>query len=282
MVQRPKKKGCFIYLVKRTKKEIPNTVAFYAELNRDKLLTKYIWFCRVKYRGVVNNFDTNGGFITFSEIKKLHLELNTSKSNIQKLFKAFNELSWLEQTHTGYKLIGCIKIAQIYVPEIKKITFLSFNKSDILIQSANSLLRTSITQQAYKHTRKSKAWLKKHSRILAENQEYTMSVRTLARKMGFKSPMSGVNIEKKLEKAGLFKIERSVQELCPIQEYNIRVKAGQELEKRCFIKNGIVYQRMTNNLIPIKRQRSEVENRVIDFMRVEKVKHDLRNANKNN
>lgn len=258
------------------KKEIPNTVKFYAELNRDKLLTKYIWFCRIKYRGVIDNFDTNGGFIQYSEIKTLHLALNTSKSNIQKLFKAFNELSWLEQTHTGYKLIGCIKIAQVYVPKIKKISFLSLDKNELITKAANRLINTSIDQQTYKHTRKSKAWLKNNSRILAEKKEYTMSVRTLSRKMGFKSPQTGVKIEKRLESAGLFRIERSVSEVCPVSEYNLRVKSGEDLEKMCFIKNGIVYKRNVNNLIPIRHKKSETT--LSGFMKTEKIKHDLRRS----
>lgn len=235
------------------KKDTTNTVTFYSELNKDKLLTKYIWFCRVKYRGVVNNFDTNGGFIKYSELKSLHLTLGTSKSNIQKLFKAFNELSWITPTHTGYQLIGSIKIAQVYVSEIKRITIKSLNKKVLITRVANSLILTSINRQIYRDTKLSKARLKKQSRILAPNKKYSMSVRTLSKKMGYKSPQTGVRIEKQLEQSGLFKIIRSVNEVCPASEYNLRVKSGQELEKMCFIKNGIVYKRETNNLIPLTK-----------------------------
>jgi len=234
------------------------TIDFYAALNREKLLSKYIYFHRLKYLSVKNNFDFSGGFIRFGEVKTIASLLKTSHHNIRKLIKAFVDLGWLMKKKTGYVLIGWREIAKKYgFDRLSKIKFFDYKKTELMCMCANLLIVRSIDRQIYRNGGKllSKARLKKTAKILAKDEKYTMSVRGISKRLGYSCAMTGTRMQKSLEKKGLLKVKRKrTKFLCGINEYHARIKVDETLERKCYVVGRNVYQRLCNNLIPIKKK----------------------------
>ncbi len=242
------------------------TIDFFAALNRDSLVTKYIYFHRIKYLSVDNGVDACGGFISFKEVKYIASLINTSRQNVNRLIKKFIELGWFIKTKTGYILIGWRKIAKRYGIELKKIRIFENSKKELMNKCGSIFLKRNIGKQIFKDRECSglkKGRVNKIVKTLSKEHEYSVSVRTIATRLGYMSAMSGTRIEKKLEDTGHIKVERKRKSfVCKIEQYPLFLKAHPEMENRCFVVGTGVYQRLCNNIIPVDSNK-----RVKDFLK---------------
>lgn len=245
-----------MFLYDSVTSNIDLTIDFYAALNREKLLSKYIYFHRLKYLSVKNNFDFSGGFIRFGEVKTIASLLKTSHHNIRKLIKAFVDLGWLVKKKTGYVLIGWREIAKKYGIELKRLRFFENDKKELIKTSAQKLIRRNISQQIFnRHNRLSKGRVKKMVGILSKEPEFTMSVKTIREKLGYKCDMTGTRVTKMLQSEGLLKIKSmGVEYVCHAKYFPALVDSNEEFAKKCFIAGNGVYRRLCNNLIPINKK----------------------------
>lgn len=242
------------------------TIDFFASLNRDGLVTKYIYFHRIKYLSVSEGVDSCGGFIKFKEISSIASLINTSRQNVNRLIKKFVEIGWFIKTRTGYALVGWRKIAKGYGIELKKIRIFENSKKELMTKCAAVFVKRNIQKQIFKDRDcrcLTKGRVNKIVKTLSKEHQYSVSVRTIGTKLGYVSDMTGSRIEKNLEKLGYIKVERNRRAfVCKIEEYPFYLQGHPEMEKRCFVVGTGVYQRLCNNITPLNPDK-----RVKDFLK---------------
>lgn len=221
------------------------TIKFYANLNRNGLLSKFVWFHRLKYLSVKNTKDLSGGFIRFKELKFAAQELGTSKGNIDKLIRRFVLLGWMKKEKLGYRLIGWRKITEQYQPGLKKILFFAPDKKKLIIKYSSIDIKRNENQQIFRER-----GLKKRP-ILLNSERFSLSQRTMGYRAGYKSAMSGYRLQQLLKKEKLIKIEKQDIFVCKSEEYSAVVKHCKDLWGRCYSKDGNIYKRLCNNIIPL-------------------------------
>lgn len=255
------------------------TIKFFASLNEDKLLTKYVYFHRIKYLSVSKGVDSCGGFISFKEIPSIASLINTSRQNVNKLIRKFVELGWFIKTKTGYALIGWRKVAKSYGLEFKKIRIFENSKKELVLKCSAVSMKRNFKRQDFKENECGcipNGRVNKNVRTLSNKHQYSLSVRTISKNIGYRSAMAGTRIEKALEASGHIRVERNRKAfVCKIEQYPIFMKGNPEMEGRCFIVGTGVYQRLCNNITPL-----DPNKRVKDFLKEAKKLIELRKFEK--
>lgn len=255
------------------------TIDFYADLNKAGLRSRYILFDQIKYINIapltINNkrkcTDLNGGFLHKSKLIATAKELNISVNTLRQRLSDFNRIGWVNRTHTGWKLISWKKIVHNYQPNIKKIAFKEKTEQKLNEKLAYEIIERSIKKQVHaKYSYESKSTRKNLAHALLSSSEFSISCRTLAKKLGYSSPATGIRMEQILKKQNLIKIEKRQRKLCDVEFYEIELENNQGLINRCFILGGTVYERLCNNLIPVKKDLASRANTFLKQARLEK------------
>lgn len=239
---------------------------FIANLNRAKLLPYFCTFNKIKYLGVdtfdeveyINSkgqtkfrpliADFSGGFLKKTNCKSTSAQLNIHYTTFRRHIDKLVELGWMEKTFTGYRLVGKGVLFEKYGNGIKRLSLASETRQEVINEVAHNLIKANIKQQAYKIKQTDKAG-RKYSNALVNTPECTNSIRWLQKQLGYKSTMSAHKVQSELEATKKIMIERRLQYICPISEYSNVIKGYPELASKCFVKDGLVYQRLCNNII---------------------------------
>lgn len=245
--------------------QIEKTIEFYANLNKAGLLTLHCTFNKIKYRKVVESgsysfktkkgktrtmptySDDAGGFFLKSEVKTMANEFGKNYQTFRKQVSKMVSIGWLIPTQTGYRCIGKQKLFNKYGKYLNKLSFHAPTKAEVLKTAAIRFLKVNYAQQLYRQY-KCPARKHKHARALLESKDYTVSIRKLQKVLGYKTPMSGLKMEKILEREKLITIEKRSEPLCHAAHYPFLVKLDESLIKKCFYVGSTVYQRLTNNI----------------------------------
>lgn len=239
---------------------------FIANLNRAKLLPYFCTFNKIKYLGVdtfdeveyINSkgqtkfrpliADFSGGFLKKTNCKSAAAQLNIKYTTFRRHIDKLVELGWLIKTFTGYRLVGKKVLFEKYGNGIKRLSLASETRQEVINEVAHNLIKANIKQQAYKVKQTDRTG-RKYSNALVNTPECSNSIRWLQKQLGYKSTMSAYRVQAELEATEKIIIERRVQYICPISEYPIIIKGCPELASKCFVKDGLVYQRLCNNII---------------------------------
>jgi hypothetical protein len=245
--------------------QIEKTIEFYANLNRTGLLTLHCTFNKIKYRKVTESgsysfktkkgkiktmptyTDDAGGFFLKSEVKTMANEFGKNYQTFRKQVSKMVSIGWLIPTQTGYRCIGKQKLFNKYGNELSRLSFHAPTKAEVLKTAAIRFLKVNYAQQLYRQYN-CPARKHKHARALLESKDYTVSIRKLQRVLGYKTPMSGLKMEKILEREKLITIEKRSQPFCHASVYPALVKIDETLTRRCFYIGDIVHERLTNNI----------------------------------
>lgn len=240
------------------------TIDFYANLRRNNLLSKYILFDKIKYRNIkLQNkiegqkkrrcTDLTGGFIHKESIKETYQSLKIPKNTFLQRLSDFKRLGWIIPFHTGYQLISWKKIADSMGVIPKKLIFKEKNKSSLNKRLAYELINNTEKQQIFKvHPANTKKERKNNVLAHFKCPDFSLSIRTLAYRLGFKSAMTGLRLEKSLKKSGHLKIEKRNKHLCSMKDFSNYLLAYPEIINRFFFRETEVFERLCNNLIIIK------------------------------
>jgi hypothetical protein len=231
-----------------------STIEFYKRLRQAGVLTDFILFGNIKFRGIVNGKDMNGGFIHKSRIKLISAELGINYNTFRKGVSRLVALGWLVPTKTGYRLVGHEVLFEQYASdlEIKKLCVFAKTKKDLIKQLGITLIKNNLKTQLYREYQgRTKNWNKNCISNFLADDRFTMSVRKMSEHLGYKSAMSSTRLQKKLEADGLLKVGRKTAKLCSAAEYPLLLKSDDSLSNKCFIAGGQVYQRLCNNLTPL-------------------------------
>tara|TARA_R100000951_G_C2653740_1_gene185530 strand:- start:38552 stop:39172 length:621 start_codon:yes stop_codon:yes gene_type:complete len=186
------------------------------------------------------------------EIKDLNIpySLRTSKLYLEDLVKN----GYAKRTKKGYILKGIKKVANEKFNTNIKYSYsytIGDTKKETIARVAYSIVRSSIVAQKKTVDKKNGLKAVKGMKFQWGNSDYSMSVRTVSKLCGFKSAITGSQIERLWERLGLAKIERRTVVLCNADGYSILAKSYPELRDRCFIKGNEVAMRLCNNIIPV-------------------------------
>ena len=241
-------------ILPETSSNIPLTFQLYLGLNKAKLLSKFILFQRIKYINILKgkrDSDLNGGFLSRASFLLTAQKLGISVHTLRQRVADFSKLGWMRKTFSGHKLISWRKIADKYALGIKKIRYFAENKLDLINILAYHYIRRNIKQQIHrKNIQYRPGALKKISQALSVEPEYSLSVRTIASVFGYLSPSTGSRIEHKVRRLGLIRIQKRERELCPSEQFASFLKYHPEVDGRVFKRDGIMFERLCNNLIP--------------------------------
>jgi len=248
------------------------TLEFYKTLNQQRLLSRWHLFDKLKYRNIdcqkrikvkygkekLRNFytDKTGGYIHKSQINKIAKQLEISSNTLRQRLSDFKTLGWATKTKQGFILNNWKIIARQFTPKINYIRLKAKTYDQLKKDFAYKYLNTNIRQQVFN---KNSHWTKKTHKKLCnaavKDSEYSVSVRTLARNLGFKSPATGTRYERLLEKDKRIKVIRRTVPLCHINLFNEYIEDNPSLNGKCFVAyDGTVYQRLCNNIIPLNNE----------------------------
>lgn len=229
------------------------TYQLYDKLREANLIPQFLLLQRIRYSNISSGkikYDLNGGFIHKSSLQDLAKKLEIPYNTLRQRISEFKKLGWVIKNHTGWAIISWRKIASQYTEQLNKIKLFAKTKKELLNVISFQKIKKNLKQQFYaKYKFMSERWQKKHSKPILTEQEYSLSVRTVAKMMGYKSPVTGSRIEKRLVKAGKIKIEKHFRTICPANEYHLAIKAMPELAGRCFFYQDKVVERLCNNII---------------------------------
>lgn len=244
------------------------SLAFLAQIRQQKLLSQYQLFNKLKFRNiergelqkVVNgkarfvnhSTDATGGFVSNKGLKKLSSDLGYNWNTFRKLKADLVNLGWLYECKTGYKLISQERLIKSIDSnlELKKIIIYGKDKKELNENIALSLIKNSISQQVFKRSNgESKHWNKKKLSCAKTTDLYTLSTRTMMKRMGYKTPATISRLQRKLEVDGKLKVERRNTYVCTIKQFPLVYTYDRSLKGCCFKRDGAVYKRECNNLI---------------------------------
>jgi hypothetical protein len=154
-------------------------------------------------------------------------------------------------TKKGYVLVGVGKAIELLGDFKKRYTYVvRTTKTDVIANvaylSCIANIRSQITKNNYKSGKASKS-----TKYQCRLEEFSMSVRGVARMMGYSSATVGSRIEKRWEQMGLAVINRRNKFVCHASEYDHLKYGYEEATSRCFISGDCVYERLMNNIIPV-------------------------------
>lgn len=263
----------YISMIKDTSFYINNTsrtIRFYSELNSRGLLLYFCTFAGIKHRGlrVVGRIsqcsnsrsylrtlysDSSGGFFRSSDMVAISNDLCMNYETFRKHVLKLVRLGWLHRTKTGYRLIGNRKLYDLYSPGLRRLSFFSGRKKDLIHLISYRYLKLNFNQQYYRSNNGVNCGTQrrhKYSRALRlMSSAYTVSVRNLSLVLGYKSAMTGSNVERRMESLGIIHINRSNIRLCNSVEYGNYLRFAPELTSRCFYSRGSIFIRGCNNII---------------------------------
>lgn len=227
-------------------------------LNEDGLLTHFLFFHRLKYLNCGTGGDKHGGFIRKDKREIIAKKLGVGKSTLCSHLRFFVSIGWAIERSDSYQLIGW-RYFRKYSPNLTKITIIEKEKIEYFIQIAKLFLKNNIRQQAFKKAQENKTGKRLYPKnaALLSSEEFTVSTRGLAKALGISSPTTAVKIQKELEKRGEITIIRKSELVCALGDYSRLLSHGKLNKKKCFIDGGLVYQRLCNNITPVKTKEDE-------------------------
>lgn len=243
------------------------TAIFYGIMNQRGLLSDFLKFAHIKYRKnvdvgeriyydankkkhkVILRCDRSGGSFKKTEIKDIASELNIKKETLQKRIDHMVELGWLKPTLTAYRLVPMKKLFSFYAPDlgIKKLSFRHTDKTEIMRMAAFFYIKTNLVQQLYRQ-RGCPIRLPKYSAALLMDEQFSMSVRTLQKVLGYGSPMSACSRLLELEEKKWITIKRRERLIGRKEELKFLIEGNPDLSQRFFIVDDNVYERLCNNI----------------------------------
>lgn len=225
----------------------------YGTLNKEGLLSQFIIFHRIKYLSHHEGSDKKGGFVNKSDTDKIAKELNISKSLLCTNLRLYASIGWAVKSPSGYRLVGW-RYFRKYAPDLEKITIFDNDKLELLIKIAERYFKTNLVKQRYRKLTKFETPQRLHAATnmaLLGMEEFSVSVRTLAKVLGFSSPTMGSRFEKILEQRRKIVVHRRRRLVCKLDEY-VKMQVHKMADKkRCYVENGLVYERLCNNVIPV-------------------------------
>lgn len=244
------------------------TVVFYGTLNSIGLLDLFNKFLHIKFRKNVfskekfikdrngkiikktSNNDMGGGSFKRIEIPAIALELGIKEDTLQRLIKIMVDHGWLKPTYTAYRIAPMRMFFAKYTPnlKIKKITFRCLDKKELMRQCVIFYLKPNFQQQFFRHRRRVPKRLTKYCKALLEDSKFSMSVRTLQKILGYKSPASACKRMLELEKEGILIIKRRREYLCEKGQLPFFLKGNPEFVNSFFVIKNEVYKRLCNNI----------------------------------
>lgn len=218
----------------------------------------YYWFERLKYRDNFhpvnrrenpfndtaknNEFfkeeqkrvhtDYSGGFIRKSEIKAISRQLGTSPNTLRENIRKMVKEGLLEATFTGWRMISNKRAAALLNVKLNRLKLYEQDKEILKQVHTNSVIKSMRKTQVVRHG-------------INEHDAGTISCRKLAKRIGVKSAMTAIRMEKKLEAKFKLVVERfKPEKVCRLDEYETGMTGH-------FVKGGFVYRRPCNCLTPI-------------------------------
>lgn len=217
-------------------------------------------------------------WINYSTIKHCvggiaYLDINLLRNNgfgvpytfrhILSLFEKFEREGWVTKIKGGsmYALASQKKIIRRYYSKIPRRqlngkNFLSADKNSKLVAIVCYLISDrSIKSQIYaecvKESGHKKATVIKQTALLP-CPHYTLSTRGTSKKMGYKSPTTGTNLQRRFRDMGLANVFRREKPIGELDEYKWLLKTEPDVLARVHRKkDGVYYVRLTNNIVPI-------------------------------
>lgn len=222
------------------------------------MLTKYILFDRIKYSTL-----TDGGFLHRSKLQLLAKTLDINYNTIRKGISDFKKLGWMERTFTGWNITSWKTIKGEIEPLLTKIKFKETTKEKLVNTLTHRFITQSLKRQVFNVYSKyhTNSWLKNKTRAIQRDESFSMSVRSVVQCIGYKSASTGSKIEHRLKKLDLLSVFHRNEKVCTVEDYGSYLKGNPEMTSYCFVKEGIIYRRLCNNLIPISKN-----NKLKDFL----------------
>jgi DNA-binding Lrp family transcriptional regulator len=224
-------------------------------LNRSGLLNSFLLFHRIKYLYLFGRNEQSGGFVRKDKIEDIRNLLGISKSHLCSSLKLFCDIGWATKSHCGYRLKGWRHFRK-YAPKLTRLTVIEESKFEYVLKILELYIKNNLAQQEHQKALDSVTGERSYSKKAAylSREEFSISVRTIAKRLGFKSPTIACELLKELERRGKIQVVRNNKYVCELDAYNVKLIYGYLEKKKCFVKDGKVYQRMLNNIIPIKTE----------------------------